>query len=125
MAKDEKNKKAKKSNSNFWKESKSELKRVNWPTGKQLTNDTMTVIGLVLLVAIIVFVLDFAFLTINEKFLIEAEKSVKGTTSVVQEDNTTDETNSEGQNSDGESTTVENETVEGITDTELSENSEE
>ena len=62
MAKPEKNNKEKK---HFFKDFKTELKRVNWPTAKQLVNNTTAVITIVLLTAIIVFVLDFAFESLN------------------------------------------------------------
>ena len=58
MAKDEKNKKNKNPKKSFLKESKAELKKVSWPTPKSLANDTATVIGIVLVVAIIVFILS-------------------------------------------------------------------
>ena len=74
MAKDEKNKKNKNPKKSFLKESKAELKKVSWPTPKSLANDTATVIGIVLVVAIIVFILDFIFLAFNENVLIKEYK---------------------------------------------------
>ncbi|OPZ89643.1 MAG: preprotein translocase subunit SecE [Firmicutes bacterium ADurb.Bin419] len=88
MAKDEKNKKVKekKIKKSFLKESKAELKKVNWPTSKQLANDTATVIGIVLAVAIIVFILDFIFLELNRNVIIKGEEKIKNvnTTSIMQ-----------------------------------------
>ena len=114
MAKDEKNKKNKNPKKSFLKESKAELKKVSWPTPKSLANDTSTVIGIVLVVAIIVFILDFIFLAFNENVLIKAEEKIKGNNTVIEQtvnqssdentesNTTTDETNTE------ETTTQEN-----------------
>ncbi len=114
MAKDEKNKKNKNPKKSFLKESKAELKKVSWPTPKSLANDTATVIGIVLVVAIIVFILDFIFLAFNENVLIKAEEKIKGNNTVIEQtvnqssdentesNTTTDETNTE------ETTTQEN-----------------
>lgn len=62
MAKEVKSKKEKK---HFFKDFKAELKRVIWPSPKQLVNNTVAVITIVLITAIIVFVLDFAFEKMN------------------------------------------------------------
>ena len=91
----------------FFKESKSELKRVTWPTPKALVNDTATVIGIVLVVAIIVVILDFIFLKFNENVLYKAEQNVRNkatTTQVVENQNNNEENNQENQ--------VQNETTE-------------
>ena len=50
----------------FGKDFKAELKRVIWPTPKQLFNNTVAVITVVLITAAIVFVLDFAFESMNK-----------------------------------------------------------
>ena len=42
----------------FWKDFKAELKKVVWPTPKQLINNTVAVVTIVLITAAIVFVLD-------------------------------------------------------------------
>ena len=49
----------------FFKEFKAELKRVSWPTPKQLVNNTVAVISIVLIVCVIVFVLDVIFESLN------------------------------------------------------------
>lgn len=51
----------------FIKEIKSELKKVTWPTKKQVINNTLIVIALVVLVGLFIFVLDtvFSFFTNN------------------------------------------------------------
>ncbi len=62
MAKVEKEKKDKK---HFFKDFKAELKKVIWPTPKQVVNNTTAVITIVLITALIVFVLDVTFETLN------------------------------------------------------------
>ncbi len=62
MAKEVKNKKETR---HFFKDFKAELKKVIWPTPKQVANNTTAVITIVLITAIIVFVLDLAFEKLN------------------------------------------------------------
>ena len=45
----------------FIREIKSELKKVTWPTKKQVVNNTLIVIALVVLVGLFIFVLDSVF----------------------------------------------------------------
>ena len=49
----------------FFKDVKAELKKVIWPTKKQLVNNTVAVISIVLIVGIAVFVLDVCLEKIN------------------------------------------------------------
>ena len=76
MAKKEKevkplnNKKSKKEEKNkrhFLKDFKAELKRVVWPTPKQLVNSTVAVITIVLVIGVIVFALDMGFELLNKQ----------------------------------------------------------
>ena len=53
------------SKKSFFKDFKAELKRVSWPTPKQLFNNTVAVITIVLVVCVIVFVLDVIFEAVN------------------------------------------------------------
>ena len=62
MPKDNKVKKEKK---HFFRDFKAELKRVIWPTPKQLINNTIAVITIVLITAAVVFALDFVFENIS------------------------------------------------------------
>lgn len=87
MSKDNKVKKEKK---HFFKDFKAELKKVIWPTPKQLVNNTIAVITIVLIIAIIVFVLDFAFEKMNT-YGINKLKSIVETTNSVEEQNTNSE----------------------------------
>ena len=50
----------------FFKDFKAELKKVSWPTPKQLVNNTTVVVVIVLITALIVFVLDLAFNFMHE-----------------------------------------------------------
>jgi len=109
MAKDEKSKNkknVKEQKGSFYKESKAELKKVSWPTPKELVNDTATVIGIVLVVAIIVVILDFLFLRFNEDVLYKAEQNIRNkatTTQVVeQQNNEENQTESQGESNEGQ-----------------------
>lgn len=78
MPKDINDKKEKKEKKHFFKDFKAELKRVIWPTPKQLVNNTVAVITIVLITAVIVFVLDLAFETVNN-YGVNKLKEVVGT----------------------------------------------
>ena len=85
MAKNE-SKNENKVKKHFFKDFKAELKKVIWPTPKQLVNNTVAVVTIVLLTAVIVFALDAVFdlgnkygitklqSIVNEKFNSEEEK---------------------------------------------------
>lgn len=91
---------AKKSKSNFFKEMKSELKKVVWPTRKELINNTSAVIAFVVIIAIIVFMLDFCFDLVNKYGIVRLQETVQtslhsnSTTSNDIEENTVDDNNS-------------------------------
>ncbi len=91
MAKEASNNKKKdvsKDKKNFGKDFKAELKKVSWPTLKQLINNTTAVIVIVLITAAIVFVLDVVFETLN-KYGVENLKAI--VTSNSTEQNTVDD----------------------------------
>lgn len=102
MAKKEEkaNKENKKS---FFKGFKAELKKVSWPTPKQLVNNTIAVITIVLITAAIVFILDFAFEGLN-KYGVDKIKESIGTLS--NEENSME--NNIEENSAEDSTTEDN-----------------
>lgn len=81
---------------NFLKEYKAELKKVIWPTPKQLINNTIAVISIVLLTAIIVFALDFIFDLFNKYGIAQMQSKVKTTftQNSIQGSNETAESNS-------------------------------
>jgi len=110
MAKSEKKEK----NKRFFKDFKAELKKVVWPTPKQIVNNTTAVITIVLITAVIVFALDFVFKALNEHGIDQIR-------SIVESSDTTEETNVENEITentveDSENTlqeeTVENEVAE-------------
>jgi len=55
----------KKEKKSFFKGLKAELKKVIWPTPKQLINNTIAVVVIVVITAAIVFVLDLVFDLLN------------------------------------------------------------
>ena len=65
MAK-EKESKVKNDNKHFMKDVKAELKKVTWPTSKQMVNNVTAVLVIVLVTAVIVFGLDFVFGAMNK-----------------------------------------------------------
>lgn len=68
MAKDKKKVNASevKKKKHFWKDYKTELKKVKWPTAKELFNSTAAVLAIVFIVAAIVIVLDLAFESLSK-----------------------------------------------------------
>ena len=131
MAK-EKDIKTKKQKSHYFKDMKAELKKVIWPTPKQLFNNTIAVIAFTLITAIIVFVLDVCFESINKYGVTALQEKVQSAYSSSNETENTDtnSTTTEGEetnSTDGNSTvegeansTEENSTVEEGTVTEQS-----
>ena len=81
--KDKKEIKNNKDKTSFGKSFKAELKKVIWPTPKQLFNNTVAVLVIVLITAAIVFVLDLTFESIN-KYGIDKVKEVISNSSVDQ-----------------------------------------
>ena len=79
MAKETKNKK------HFFKDFKAELKKVIWPTPKQLINSTIAVIVIVLITSAMVFVLDLAFDGMNNYGINKMKAKLVNETSEVSE----------------------------------------
>ena len=122
MAKNE-NKVDNKVKKHFFKDFKAELKRVIWPTPKQLVNNTTAVVTIVIITAIIVFALDAVFdlgnkygisklqSIVNEKYNnTESTKSTENNTESTENTSSTEENTSENsdetpstENTDGES----------------------
>ena len=75
MPKDNKVKKEKK---HFFRDFKAELKRVIWPTPKQLINNTIAVITIVLITAAVVFALDFVFENMNKYGINKIKENTEG-----------------------------------------------
>lgn len=81
MAK-ESTKKDNKNKRHFFKDFKAELKKVIWPTPKQLVKNTIAVIFIVILTALTVFVLDVVFETLNSKGINALKSSINNSTSI-------------------------------------------
>ncbi len=115
MAKKEAKKENNKNKKSFFKDFKAELKKVSWLTPKQLINNTIAVITIVIITAAIVFVLDLAFETLNKhgvdkiKQVITQEEEENTTTQEQTEnENTTIQENVETQNTTPENNTQNN-----------------
>ena len=101
----ENNKKSKKEEKNkrhFFKDFKAELKKVVWPTPKQLFNSTIAVITIVLVIGLIVFALDMGFELLNKYGINNLQSKLQSaysnssiTNTTSEENNTTDEASSE------------------------------
>ena len=104
--KDNKNKKS------FFKGFKAELKKVSWPTPKQLVNNTVAVITIVLITAVIVFVLDLAFEALNKQGIEKIKEAITASNET-SEDNTVQDNTVEDNTTENSTTTENNETQEG------------
>jgi len=109
--KEEKNIKDKTS---FSKKFKAELKKVVWPTPKQLFNNTVAVLVIVIVTTLIVFLLDLAFESMNKYGVNKLKEDIANSSSNTATENAT------SHNDDGN-------TVEGnsIDENEVSTNTEE
>ena len=108
-----------KQNKHFFKDFKAELKKVIWPTPKQLLNNTSAVVAIVLISAVLVFVLDIAFefgnkeivynlqSVVNDKYNGEENANTENTENNSTETNSEESTSTE-QQEDSTTTTEEN-----------------
>ena len=119
MAKNE-SKNENKVKKHFFKDFKAELKKVIWPTPKQLVNNTVAVVTIVLLTAVIVFALDAVF-DLGNKYGITKLQSIVDEKFNSEEEHDHDHDHEEGQedtgsedatSTEGETTTEENTTTE-------------
>ena len=85
-------KKENKAKKHFFKDFKAELKKVIWPTPKQLVNNTTAVVAIVLITAIIVFALDVVF-DLGNKYGITHLQSIVNEKFNTTDNTTTDNTN--------------------------------
>lgn len=103
MSKETKNKEKKekqnKEKRHFLKDVKAELKKVIWPTPKQLFNNTVAVIAIVIIVGVIVFLLDLCFEKANT-FGANKLKSIVQSTQTNQETENTESTNTAEENTE-------------------------
>ena len=100
MAKKEK--KETKQKSSYFKEMKAELKKVVWPTPKELANNTVAVIAFVFIIALIVFICDFCFDNLNKYGITKMQEKVQSSfqTTNDSENNTSEEQNDTSENTD-------------------------
>ena len=112
------NKENAKNKKSFWKSFKAELKKVTWPTPKQLANNTSAVIAIVVLTAIIVFALNITFEAMN-KHGVNKIKEVVSANNTVTADNTT--SNQTTENTNNETSTEDSQNTEN-TDNNVEEN---
>ena len=107
MAKKEKDVKEKKQKSGYFKEMKVELKKVVWPTPKELVNNTIAVIVFVLIIGVIVFIADFCFDNLNKYGITRLQEKVQSSLQTTEdsEETSEDENNAEtSEDSEEEST---------------------
>ena len=103
-----KNEKNIKDKTSFSKKFKAELKKVIWPTPKQLFNNTVAV----LLIVIIVFVLDIAFESMNKYGVNKIKESISNSTLNNTTNKTTENAESDQTEASNEETTNTENTVE-------------
>ena len=97
-----------KNKKSFFKDFKAELKKVVWPTPKQLVNNTVAVITIVLITAAIVFVLDLTFETLNKHGVDKVKEAI---TQIEGDTNTTENTNTDSSSNSEENTSSDNSAV--------------
>lgn len=128
MSKDTSKKEKKEQKNNFMKELRTELKKVTWPSRKDLVTNTVTVIMITLIISAIVFVLDFSFEKLytfgvgNLKNAVVASKSVEENaenpeTNTATENTADTNTNVEAQPVTNESTPNETQVTENTANT--------
>ena len=106
MAKKEAN--ISKDKKSYYKDFKAEIKKVIWPTPKELLNTTVAVITIVLVIAFIVFILDMAFEAFNKYGLTNLQEYVQ--TTFGQEENVVEDNTTSTENTTAEENTATNET---------------
>ena len=107
----------------FFKDFKAELKKVIWPTPNQLVNNTIAVVTIVLITAVIVFALDTVF-DLGNKYGITKLQSIVDEKFKSEEEHDHSHDNEEGQEESGSEETTStdaNTTTEGDTTTENTE----
>lgn len=88
-------KQAKNDNNKRWfRDFKAELKKIIWPNKKELTENCIVVISMVVIVALIIFVLDLGFKELNN-LEVEGAKQVKNSITVSSENEENSNTSSE------------------------------
>ena len=86
----------------FFKDFKAELKKVIWPTPKQLLNNTVAVITIVLITAVITFAFDVAFDLMNKHGISNLQSIVDENFNSEEETNSTENTDNTEENEERE-----------------------
>ena len=118
MAKEKNEKKVKTDKKSFMKDFKAELKRVVWPTSKQMVNNVTAVIVIVVVTATIVFGLDLLFGAMNKYGINKLKTHIQSSNQeqVQTNENTTNETtDTTNNNAATNNTEVPNNVTEGNT----------
>ena len=115
--KEEKVVKENKVKKHFFKDFKAELKKVIWPTPKQLVNNTVAVIVIVVIVGVIVFVVDTVFKAINDNGITKLQSYVVEKFGEDKKEGSTESNNSNTSTSEN-ATTNANTTTDGGNSTE-------
>lgn len=116
MAKKEEKNKENKIKKHFFKDFKAELKKVIWPTPKQLVNNTVAVVTIVLITAVIVFALDTVFKAMNDNGITKLQNYVVEKFGEVEESKDTETNkNTSNENTETEGTTSEEKTDDNTT----------
>ena len=105
----------------FFKDFKAELKKVIWPTPKQLVNNTVAVVTIVLITAVIVFALDGIFKFGSEYLITPAQNWVNEKFNSKEDKESDTENNASEDNKENNATGEENASVEGDATTENTE----
>ena len=102
MAKEKNSKNEKTKTRSFGKDFRAELKKVVWPTSKQMVNNVVAVLTIVIITALIVFVLDFGFGAMNKYGVDKLKEKVhkNNTTTQSVENNTTPTEGTESENTE-------------------------
>ena len=94
----------------FFKDFKAELKKVIWPSTKQLVNNTTAVIAIVLIIAVIVFALDVVFESMNTYGIDKIKSLVTSSQTNNEVNENVEESNTDTDNSEVETTPAPEET---------------
>lgn len=104
-----------KNKKSFFKDFKAELKKVNWPTPKQLLNNTIAVVTIVIITAVIVFALDVVFEILNKQGVDKIKEVIVTDDNTVSNETTTDNTTVQ-ENQDELNRTTQNNTAQENTE---------
>ena len=100
-----------KQKSHYFKDMKAELKKVIWPTPKQVLNSTIAVIVFTIIIAVIVFVLDLGFDAINTYGVTALQEKIQTSykeSHPSEDENTTSENTTTEENSSNSEASEEN-----------------